>query len=223
MARDRDVAAFGERAQGYDNGWRGRMHHQIADRTADLALTRMPAPTQILDVGCGTGYLLGRLAARAPQAQVLDGIDAAPAMIEMAKAAAADNRLRFVTGTAERLPWPAATFDLVVSTTSFDHWADQRAGLAECARVLAPGGCLVLADVFSALLLPTLLAGRQGKARTRRRATRLLTAAGLHSPHWHHLYAVIIQAVTATKQQQASRMPNGGAASSLPLLHVMPK
>jgi len=44
--------------------------------------------------------------------------------------------------TAERLPWPAATFDLVVSTTSFDHWADQRAGLAECARVLAPGGCL---------------------------------------------------------------------------------
>jgi SAM-dependent methyltransferase len=38
---------------------------------------------------------------------------------------------------AERLPWPAATFDLVVSTTSFDHWTDQRAGLAECARVLA--------------------------------------------------------------------------------------
>jgi ubiquinone/menaquinone biosynthesis C-methylase UbiE len=87
----------------------------------------------------------------------------------------------------------------VVSTTSFDHWTDQRAGLAECARVLAPGGCLVLADLFSELLLPTLLAGRRGKARTRRRATRLLTAAGLHSPRWHRLYAVIIQAVTATK------------------------
>jgi len=37
MARDRDVAAFGERAQGYDEGWRGQMHHQIADRAADLA------------------------------------------------------------------------------------------------------------------------------------------------------------------------------------------
>jgi ubiquinone/menaquinone biosynthesis C-methylase UbiE len=198
MARDRDVAAFGERAQRYDEGWLGRMHHQIADRTADLALTCVPAPRRILDVGCGTGYLLGRLAVRAPQAEALAGIDAAPAMIEVAGDAAADDRLRFVVGTAERLPWPAASFDLVVSTTSFDHWADQRAGLAECARVLAPGGCLVLADLFSVLLLPTLLAGRRGKARTKRRATQLVTAAGLRSPQWHPLDA-IIQAVTATK------------------------
>jgi ubiquinone/menaquinone biosynthesis C-methylase UbiE len=64
MARDRDVAAFGERAQRYDGDWRGRLHHQIADRTADLALACVSAPAQILDVGCGTGYLLGRLAGR---------------------------------------------------------------------------------------------------------------------------------------------------------------
>jgi ubiquinone/menaquinone biosynthesis C-methylase UbiE len=130
------------------------MHHQTADRTADLALTCVPAPRRILDVGCGTGYLLGRLAVRAPQAEALAGIDAAPAVIGVAGDAAADDRLRFVVGTAKRLPWPAASFDLVVSTTSFDHWADQRAGLAQCARVLAPGGCLVLADLFSVLLLP---------------------------------------------------------------------
>jgi ubiquinone/menaquinone biosynthesis C-methylase UbiE len=199
MARDRDVAAFGERAQRYDEGWLGQVHHQIADRTADLALACVPAPRRILDVGCGTGYLLGRLADRAPQAVALAGIDAAPAMIGVAIGAATDDRLRFVAGTAERLPWPAASFDLVVSTTSFDHWADQRAGLAQCARVLAPGGCLVLADLFSVLLLPTLLAGRRDKARTKRRATQLVTAGGLHSPQWHRLYTVIIQAVTATK------------------------
>jgi ubiquinone/menaquinone biosynthesis C-methylase UbiE len=199
MARDRDVAAFGERAQGYDEGWLGQLHHQIADRTADLALSCVPAPRRILDVGCGTGYLLGRLAARAPQAEALAGIDAAPAMIGVARAAATDGRLRFVEGTAERLPWPAESFDLVVSTTSFDHWADQRAGLAQCARVLAPGGCLVLADLFSVLLLPTLLGARRGKARTKRRAAQLITAAGLHSPQWQRRYAVIIQAVTATK------------------------
>jgi ubiquinone/menaquinone biosynthesis C-methylase UbiE len=199
MARDRDVAAFGERAERYDKDWRGRLHHQIADRTANLALSCVPAPRQILDVGCGTGYLLGQLGAHAPQASALAGIDAAPAMIEVAKSAATDGRMRFVVGTAERLPWPDQTFDLVVSTTSFDHWADQRVGLAQCARVLTPGGYLVLADLFSVLLLPTLLAGRRGKARTKLQATQLLTAAGLHSPQWHRLYTVLIQAVTAVK------------------------
>ena len=140
MARDRDVAAFGDRAQHYDQGWLGQLHHHIADRTADLALTCVPAPRRILDVGCGTGYLLSQLAARAPQAEALAGIDAASAMIKAARGRTADGRLRFAVGTAEQLPWPAATFDLVVSTTSFDHWADQRAGLAQCAGVLAPGG-----------------------------------------------------------------------------------
>ena len=90
-------------------------------------------------------------------------------------------------------------FDLVVSTTSFDHWADQQAGLRECARVMAPGGRLVLVDQFSPLYLPTLVGSRGGKARTRRRATRLLTGAGFQSLEWHVLYAVIIGAVTASK------------------------
>jgi ubiquinone/menaquinone biosynthesis C-methylase UbiE len=199
MPRDRDVAAFGRRASGYEDGWRGRLHHEIADRTADLALARGPAPRRILDVGCGTGYLLRQLAARSPQAAELAGIDAAPAMIEAAEATAGDGRLRFSTGVAEQLPWPGGTFDLVVSTTSFDHWVDQQAGLAECARVMVPGGRLVLVDQFSAWLLPTLLAGRRPKARTKRRAGRLLIRAGFHSLEWRDLYAVIIRAVTASK------------------------
>ncbi len=86
----------------------------------------------------------------------------------------------------------------LVSTTSFDHWAGQPAGLRECARVMAPGGHLVLVNQFSPLCLPTLIGRRRGKARTRRRATRLLTGAGFRSPQWHALYAVIIGAVTAS-------------------------
>jgi hypothetical protein len=64
--------------------------------------------------------------------------------------------------------------------------------------VMAPGGRLVLVDQFSPLYAPTLIGSRRGKARTRRRATRLLTRAGFRSPEWHTLYAVIIKAVTAS-------------------------
>jgi ubiquinone/menaquinone biosynthesis C-methylase UbiE len=194
----RDVAAFDERAPGYELGWRGRMHHDIAGRTAELAVSVHPGPRRVLDVGCGTGYLLRLLAAGCPQATELAGIDAAPSMIAAAGRAAGDRRLRFTVGAAERLPYPDDAFDLVVSSTSFDHWADQRAGLGECARVLAPGGHLVLADLFSPLLLPTLLAGRGGKARTPGRASQLLRAAGFRDLAWHDLYALIIKAVTAT-------------------------
>ena len=193
------MAAFGERASGYEDGWLGRLHHDIADRCADLALAQSPSPGRILDVGCGTGYLLRRLAQRCPAATELAGIDAAPGMVQAARqAAAADGRLSFQIGTAERLPYPAGTFDLVVSTTSFDHWADQRAGLAQCARVLAPGGYLVLADLFSAWLRPTLVGGRRHKARTKRRADQLLTTAGFQSVTWRRLYP-LIRAVTAER------------------------
>jgi ubiquinone/menaquinone biosynthesis C-methylase UbiE len=174
------------------------MHHDIAGRAAELAVSADAAPRRVLDVGCGTGYLLRLLAARYPQAAELAGIDAAPSMIETAHRAADDPRLRFTVGTAERLPYPDDVFDVIVSTTSFDHWADQLGGLRECARVLAPGGHLVLADQFSPLLLPTLLAGRRGKARTQRRASQLLVAAGFEGLAWHNLYELIIKAVTAT-------------------------
>jgi ubiquinone/menaquinone biosynthesis C-methylase UbiE len=176
------------------------MHHDIAGQAAELAVSVSAAPRRVLDVGCGTGYLLRLLAKRHPQATELAGIDAAPSMIETAGQASDDKRLRFTVGVAERLPFPDDAFDLVVSTTSFDHWADQQAGLCECARVLAPGGHLMLADQFSPLLLPTLLGGRRGKARTRRRAGQLLSAAGFHDLAWHDLYALIIKAVTATAQ-----------------------
>lgn len=193
----RDVAAFDERAPGYERGWRGRLHHDIARRTAGLAVSVHAAPRRVLDVGCGAGELLRLLAARYPNATELAGVDPAPSMIEAAERAAGDRRLRFTVGAAEDLPYPDGAFGLVVSTTSFDHWADQRAGLAECARVTAPGGHLVLADLFSPVLSPTLLAGRRGKARTPRRASRLLRAAGFQDLAWHPLYALIIKAVTA--------------------------
>ncbi len=199
VARDRDVAAFDRRSAAYEAGWRGRLHRDIAEHTLVLASRPAGAARRILDVGCGTGYLLRRLALLAPAASELIGIDPAPGMIAAARASAADPRLRFLHGAAEQLPFPAESFELVVSTTSFDHWVDQQAGLGECARVLSQDGCLILSDQFSAWLLPTLLLGRRGRARTKRQATQLLLAAGFRAVEWHASTAVVIGLVSATK------------------------
>jgi ubiquinone/menaquinone biosynthesis C-methylase UbiE len=209
---DRDLAAFEARATRYERGWLGRLHHDIADRTADLALATQPHPQRVLDVGCGTGYLLRSLASRCPDARELAGIDPAPSMIRAATVSARDDSLKLSVGVAEQLPYSSGTFDLVVSSTSFDHWSDQQAGLCECARVLQPEGHLVLVDQFSFWLAPTLLASRRGKARTKRRASGLLATAGFQTLVWHDLYAVIIKAVTATPDCAHDRIPPSGSA-----------
>jgi ubiquinone/menaquinone biosynthesis C-methylase UbiE len=199
MAPDRDVGAFDERADEYESGWRGRLHHQTADEVAVLAVRLAPNSRRVLDVGCGTGYLLRELTEKLPAAQVLRGVDAAPRMVDVAQSLASDTRLRFTVGVAEDLTYEDASFDLVVSTTSFDHWRDQRRGLAECARVLEPEGHLLLADLFSCWLTPTLFGRRRGKARTRERLTPLLLDAGLGSPNWHPLQMPLIAAADVVK------------------------
>src|SRR6185312_11163509 len=124
---------------------------------------------------------------------------AAAGMITTAKSMSDDPRLRFSGGVAENLPYPDESFDLVVSTTSFDHWEDQSVGLGECARVLASSGQLILTDLFFPLLIPTLLVGRRDRARTNHRAQTLLKAAGFRIMAWHSLYMLIIGTVVASK------------------------
>ena len=206
MPSDRDVRAFDERSAGYETGVRGELHHRIADRTLDLALTLTREPAKVLDVGCGTGYLLRQLALRCPSAAELAGVDPASGMVEVARSKVrGDTRFAFSAGRAEHLPYGDAHFDLLMSTTSFDHWEDQGAGLAECARVLAPGGRLVLTDLFSRLFAPTLVVGRRTRARTPHRATALLEAAGLRSVGWHRLRGVTFLAGAILRTATALR------------------
>lgn len=204
MARDRDIAAFDRRAASYERDWAAGWHRQVTERMAELVLATVPTPVRALDVGCGTGALLRMLAARLPEAVEFVGVDAARGMVAAGRSLPdLDPRIELVQATAERLPFRTASFDLVVSTTSFDHWADQLRGLEECARTLGDDGRLVLADLFGGWLAPTTVLGRRGRTRTIRQASRLLVAAGFSVLSWQRLYNLgpipLVQAVIASK------------------------
>ena len=180
MARDRDVDAFDRRAGTYESGPLAQWHAEVVAAARALAVSVAPAPPHVVDVGCGTGALVRLLAADLPATVSLTGVDAAPAMIAAAAAhPGLDPRVTFSVARAEALPMADAVADLVVSTTSFDHWHGQLLGLLECRRVLRPGGRLVLVDLCSPLLWPTTRVGRRGRARTPRQLRDVLTAAAL--------------------------------------------
>src|SRR2546429_9272800 len=103
VASERDVEAFDDRAEVYESGWRGRLHHQIADEVAALLVPLAPNPRCVLGVGCGTGYLLRELAGKFPAAQVLGGIHAAPRVVGGGRAMASAMRLGFNVGFAGHL------------------------------------------------------------------------------------------------------------------------
>ncbi len=111
----------------------------------NLAAEQVPQPDAILDVGCGTGRLLGLAEGRFPTARLV-GVDAAIEMVRQAQASNPAGKIRFQQAMAEDLPFPDASFDLVFSTMTFHHWSDQGRGIAEVARVLTPGGRWLLAE-----------------------------------------------------------------------------
>jgi ubiquinone/menaquinone biosynthesis C-methylase UbiE len=96
----------------------------------------------IAEVGCGTGHWLAGLAGLAGEgARRVAGLDYSRSMLARARAAAPAALL--VHGTAERLPWADAAFDRVFCVNALHHFFDQQAFIAECRRVLRPGGGLM--------------------------------------------------------------------------------
>lgn len=105
------------------------------------ALARLPAGARVLDAGCGTGGFLARLRAARPGAPLF-GLEYAP---DAALRAAHKAGAAITVGSVNALPFADATFDAVVSLDVLCHAAvDEGAAFAELARVLRPGGLLVL-------------------------------------------------------------------------------
>ena len=102
---------------------------------------------QLLDVGCGTGAAV-RAAAELVERAV--GLDLSPNMLAEARERAIGlPGAEFVEGDSENLPFADGEFTAVLCTTSLHHYPRPDAAVREFARVLAPGGRLVIGDFTS--------------------------------------------------------------------------
>lgn len=127
--------------EAYDRG------RALAPGTLALWLDEMASllpcqPERIVDLGSGTGRFSFGLA-EGYAAQVI-GVEPSEKMLSQARAKPPYPDVSFRTGAAEQIPIESGWADLVFMSTMFHHIADRARAAAECARVLAPGGCVAI-------------------------------------------------------------------------------
>ena len=170
-----DVKRFDRWAATYDQSVLQRLYFgPVHSKMLDLLTREGPkdAPKCIIDVGCGTGRLLRAASARWPEAQLL-GVDPAEKMV--AEATRLNPNAVFKLASAESLPFPDQTADIVLSSLSFHHWVDQKKAVQEIVRILRPGGFFCLAD-HNVILLAKLFGER---VKSGEQIRTLMTGAGL--------------------------------------------
>jgi SAM-dependent methyltransferase len=99
-------------------------------------LLRRNLPNRVLEVGCGTGFWLASF----HSGDEVYGLDLSPAMLSKAK----EMQANVICGTAEQLPFPERTFDLICCVNAFHHFAQKKTFLREAARLLCSGGTLAV-------------------------------------------------------------------------------
>lgn len=141
----------------YDEG-RDRGYHKLIDDQAAAIVRRVARGRTVLEVGCGTGLVMQRVAGFAAH---VTGIDVSPGMLARARERGLDVR----EGSATALPFPDATFDVVYSFKVLAHVDPVEPALAEMARVTRPGGHLVF-DAYNRHSLRFLVKRAFGPRRT---------------------------------------------------------
>jgi SAM-dependent methyltransferase len=124
--------------------------HPFITRARLLEALALAPHERVLEVGPGTGYYTFDMAAALSQGQV-DVFDIQQEMLDHVMRAAEQRgvtNLRPMLGDAQNLPYPDDTFDAAVLVTVLGEIPDQEQALHELARVLKPGGRLVVGELF---------------------------------------------------------------------------
>ncbi len=115
-----------------------REHRPIVEPT--LELMNLQPSDNVLDVGCGAGWLSRVIARHVPEGRVV-GMDISDEMVRRARRANLElGNTVFVVGGVDEIPWEGSFFDKVISVESAYYWPDPAKGLREIFRVLREGG-----------------------------------------------------------------------------------
>lgn len=193
-------------------------HHRTDDALAQIVGISRPKTTdRVLDVACGPGIVTR---AFAPHVAHVTGADITPAMLDTARRLDAEANLKNISrveADMENLPFPDATFDLVVTRYSFHHLKNPPRALEEMKRVCRAGGRIVVADVVLPAnkvvaydIMETLRDPSHTAALTRAELSMLLREAGLTETEYAtHGVDVELEA------QLAASFPNPGDADRI--------
>jgi SAM-dependent methyltransferase len=141
--------------EGAWSDWQAVLFDRLIARSVEPVYRRLDEPIAErlgtdghgLEVGCGSGRLTARLADRLPRAR-FTGVDLSAPMIRMARERLAGRSgIDLRVADVLRLPFPDGTFDAAWSIASIKHWPDRARGVAEMARVVRPGGSVLLLEV----------------------------------------------------------------------------
>jgi ubiquinone/menaquinone biosynthesis C-methylase UbiE len=143
--RDELRSKLGGNGLGESDGFSEELYYYALQSTQRDA----PRPRRMLEVGCGPGWGLD-LISRLEKDSSFVGLDLSPRAIEFASKRSANNqRLKFVQGDAEALPFGDAEFDVVLNIESSHNYPNPEKFFAEAVRVLKPGGYIVHADMMT--------------------------------------------------------------------------
>ncbi|MBM3882468.1 MAG: methyltransferase domain-containing protein [Verrucomicrobia bacterium] len=182
---------------------------KFREQTLDLA--DLQPGESVLDVGCGTGMLLIEAAKRVGPSGTLHGIEPSSEMVAHArrKAAAESVTAHFAEGSAERLPFPDASFDVVFCTMVLHHLPVpmHATAIAEMHRVLRPGGRIVIVDLdrpktlSAALSLVTLIhnIGSHAAAPDWQGICRFLEEHGVQPVQWTAMWSGAVAALVGRR------------------------
>lgn len=138
---DPTIQAQVDAAKAYEALMVPALFGEWASKVADTV--QIQPGEQVLDVACGTGVLAREVLLRTGATGFVTGLDPSAGMLEVAKQLLPDVEWR--QGVAESLPFPEASFDVVVSQFGLMFFDDRPEALREALRVLRPGGRLAFA------------------------------------------------------------------------------